>query len=382
MSNSDTTSPNRSGIARRLSRSVLFVLLALLLFLGIQSQWSPVQEASLAGATEMPELPDDAFRAWLSGEWQTTVNQRTNREFAWRSKLIRLINQARYSLWDEHTPQVITGTDGYLFEAAYRQSVCGEDFVGNDSIAHMIRSLDRFRNSLLERGKRLVIMIAPNKWRTLANKVNWNCEPKRSNYQTIVPELQARGYAVFDAIEVFEYEQSQDPAHPIHSKQGTHWSLFGAAISIDYLRYAFAQEGMTLPTVAFSEIEQSDHPRNTDRDLHDLMNIWVAAEKETLAYPRLSFSGDHRPRVCVIGDSYYWTYFTLGAHDGLFAMESKFFYYNKSIAGADPFDASQRLALNDDIRRAEIEASDAVLLVISEPSLRELGFGIQRLELL
>jgi len=54
-------------------------------------------------------------------------------------------------------------------------------------------------------------------------------------------------------------------------------------------------------------------------------------------------------------------------------MDSKYFYYNKSYFGED---LEQKAVLTDEIRLEEIEASDAVLLVISEPSLKWFGFGI------
>lgn len=329
------------------------------------------------GVTPQPALPEDQPNAWFDGRWQATVEHRVNRDFALRPALIRFINQVRYSLFDEHTPVITKGQNGYLFETAHRAPLCGQDLISQDSVMRLIRSLDDFRNRLLRKGKRLVIMIAPNKWRTLAKQVDCDCKPKWTNYQRIVPELQARGYAVFDAIDAFQYEQAAKPVHPLHSKQGTHWSHFGAAISADYLRYTFSQEGIQLPAVSFDSVEVVNQPRSTDKDLQELLNIMVEPEAEKLAYPILSFSGDYKPRVTVIGDSYYRIYYLLGLHQGLFAMESKYFYYNRSLIDTDVY---LHQPLNDSIRRTEIEASDAVLLVLSEPLLSELGFGIQSLE--
>lgn len=339
----------------------------------VQSLFHVIPQTPLAGAEHIPASQPLTWQSWSTGQWQINREQLSVKQFGFRPALVRLVNQLRYSFFDEHNAQITYGKDGTLFETAYQSTLCGEDFIGEEAIVQTIDSLDRFRNALIARGKRLVILVAPNKWRTLQEKVTLNCKPKMTNYEALIPSLRNRGYAIYDGIDLFQYDQQQGPAHPLHSKQGTHWSVFGAAISVDYLRFAFAEEGIRLPKVSFADVELSDEPRNTDKDLHDLLNIMLGPDDEELAYPNLAFSEGDRPNVVVIGDSYYWTYYYLGIHQGLFASESKFFYYNQSLVGTE---TDERIALTDDLRKQAIENADAVLLVMGESSLARFGFGI------
>lgn len=339
----------------------------------VQSLFHILPQTPLAGAEHVSSSKPLTWQSWSTGQWQDNCEQQSVKQFGFRPALVRLVNQLRYSLFDEHNAQITYGEDGTLFETAYQSSICGEDFMGEEAIEETITSVDHFRNALIAKGKGLVILVAPNKWRTLREKVVLDCKPKLTNYEALIPRLRNRGYAVYDAIDLFQYDYEQGPAHPLHSKQGTHWSVFGAAISVDYLRFAFAEEGIRLPKVSFSDLELSDEPRYTDKDLHDLLNIMMGPDNEELAYPKLAFSEGERPNVVVIGDSYYWTYYYLGIHQGLFAPESKFFYYNQSLVMTE---TDERIPLTDELRRQAIENADAVLLVMGEPSLARFGFGI------
>ena len=347
--------------------------MALFMLLLVQSAFHPIKVIQLAGAEHITELKGQKLDYWIDRTAQNSIEHQAKSSFGFRPALVRFMNQLRLTLLDEHNSNVLFGEDGYYFEEGYRFSVCGLDFIGEEAIDAKVDSLDHFRNQLLLEGKKLVILIAPNKWRTHRNKIDWECKPKMTNYEMIVDKLKHRGYSICDEIDLFRYERSQRPPHPLHSKQGTRWSIFGAALSADHLWMTFAQEGVNLPEFTIENEEIDSVPRNIDKDLHDLLNIMASPKKERLAYPEFKFNQAYKPRVTVIGDSYYQSYYYLGLHQGLFSMDSKYFYYNKSYYGEN---LEQKEALTDEIRRQEIEASDAVLLVMSEPSLKWLGYGI------
>lgn len=347
--------------------------MAFFVLLLVQSAFHPIREVRLAGAEHQIKFKGGNLDDWMDRTAQNSLEHQAKSSFGFRPALVRFMNQLRLTFLDEHNPNVVFGKEGYYFEEGYRASVCGLDFIGEEAIDAKVDSLDRFRNHLLLEGKKLVILIAPNKWRTHRKKIDWDCKPKTTNYEMFVDKLKHRGYSICDEIDLFQYEQSQRPPHPLHSKQGTHWSIFGAALSADHLWMTFAQEGVKLPEFRIDNEEVDSIPRNTDKDLHDLLNIMASPKKERLAYPEFKFNQSYKPRVTVIGDSYYQTYYYLGLHQGFFNMDSKYFYYNKSYYGEN---LEQREVLTDEVRRQEIEASDAVLLVISEPSLKWFGYGI------
>ncbi len=356
---------------------MFFSALAFLTLLLVQSAFHPIKEVKLSGAEHVSSVSDVQFTHWFDRSAQHSVEQTVKQNFGFRAAIVRMVNQLRFTFLDEHHPSVVFGKNGYYFEEGYRASVCGLDFIGEKAIDAKVDSLDHFRNKLLLEGKKLVILIAPNKWRTHKNKVDWQCKPKTTNYEMFVDKLKHRGYSICDEIDLFQYEQSLKPAYPLHSKQGTHWSIYGAALSAEHLWMAFAQEGISLSQFKMEREEIDSLPRNTDKDLHELLNIVAPPKKEVLAYPSFTFNEEYKPRVTVIGDSYYQSYYYLGLHQGLFSMDSKYFYYNKSMYSDN---LEEKVPLNDSIRRSEIAASDAVLLVMSEPSLKRFGFGVFELE--
>lgn len=339
----------------------------------LQTAFHPLKEVPLTGAEAIATVPNLTLNAWTERTFQEGIGNKLNLGFGFRPALVRLVNQLRFSLFTDHTPHIEVGKDGYYFESSYRASICGNDFIGTPAMEQKMDSLDAFRDALLRRGIPLVIMIAPNKWRTYSDKIEWDCEESVGNYHHLMPLLRRKGYVVCDMVDVFCYERELDTEFPLHSKQGTHWSVYGAAVSIDYLVMAFAEAGVALPGVIHGLPEVSDRLRFTDKDLHDLLNIMAPPKKERMAYPQPEFGQEAKPRVLVVGDSYYWNYYHLEAHEGLFAPESKFFYYNKTAVGND---LSVRRLLTPEMRQSELEAAEAVLLVMGEPSLARFGFGI------
>lgn len=338
-----------------------------------QTAFDLFPETPLHGYVPKLELPEASLAAWTEGEFQETIETRNRGHFGFRAPIVRFVNQIRYTFFGEHNEQVVVGTDGVLFEEAYRASVCGKDYIGDVEVSKNIKKIEAFYNELSKRGKKLVIMIAPNKWRTFHDLIDWDCKAKRSNYSKIIPVLRERGFAVCDLVDVFQYEHEQGTSFPLHSRQGTHWSVFGAASSVDYLRFSFAEQGITLPKAKIESTEESELPRGTDKDLHELLNLMQNPDQEKLGYPELAFSEGSKLRVLVVGDSYYWNYYDLGVHDGLFAPGSKFFYYNRTMVEFDP---GIRTEITPELRKRELNDSDVVLLVMSEPSLKKFGFGL------
>lgn len=347
-----------------------------LLTLWVQSAFHILPETPLTGYEPLPKADTLTLDGWSEGSWQQHMERAEAKTFGFRPAVVRLVNQLRYSFFNEHTDVLTRAEDGTLFENAYRNSVCGSDFIGDSLVEVRLDSLDHFQNYLASQGKKMVILITPNKWRTFSERVDWDCQTGMTNYEAFIPTIRHRGYAVCDAIDIFQYDQANEPEHALHSKQGTHWSIFGAALSLDYLSYAFAEEGIILPRVSFDTVEVVDEPRYTDKDLHDLLNVMLGPRDEELAYPKLSFSGGYKPKTLVIGDSYYWTYYYLGAHEGLFAPGSKFFYYNRDIYTDNSKD---RTPLTDDLRLQALDEAEVVLLVMSEPSLARFGYDAFRL---
>ncbi len=340
----------------------------------VQATVNIPKTAGLSGATAKKQVPDLNLSSWFSGEFQRAVAFNIDKKFGFRSPIVRFYNEIRYRLFNEFNSQVVQGSDGYLFEKGYRKSVCGLDFLGEEEIQLKVDSLETLRLSLEERGKKLLLLIPPNKWRAYQDKVDWDCKKtKETNYHVFCEKLYEQGFYLFDHMDYFNWEMESSP-YPMYTRQGTHWSVYGAATSGLSVVASFRSEGIDIPSISFDSIELGA-PRYSDKDLHNLLNLMSHPdnEKDSLAYPTLGFTGDQKPRVLVIGDSYYWTYLYLGLHKGLFHPESKYFYYNSTMFQQI---GDHGITVTPEIRASEIEESDVVLLVMCEPSLADFGYGL------
>lgn len=304
-------------------------------------------------------------------EYQDYLEQKASKRFGFRNWAVRAYNQVSYSLFGDHTTQVIEGEDGYLFESGYIHSICGKDFLGHDLVQSKVDSLVRFQQWLRDRDKALIVIIAPNKWRYHQDKVDRPCESiTERNYEAFIGALRKTDVTVMDWMIGFEHTQ---PKYPLFSRQGTHWSIYGASIAANALNKVMLRQELTDVELELESFQVTSQARNTDKDLHELLNVLEAPKAEELAYPSFSANGDQAPRALVVGDSYYWTFYYLGLHEKLFAPGSKFLYYNRTMVGATDQDRSP---LDDEVRKAELDQSDVVILVMSEPSLKWFGYGL------
>lgn len=368
----DTSSQNNSAIEKKnISKGVFLGLSAVILILLIQGVFHPFKTIELAGAEHYTERAPFTISNVESGEFQRTQERWYSKHFGFREWFVRGYNQCLYSVFGECTPQVIIGKDGYLFEASYASSIRGDDFVGNSRVQLQVDSLRQINTWLSAQGKHLVVMIAPNKWRYFKDKLpaEFQYPEAETNYSAYSKALRSSGIHFLDWVSGFDHLSA---GKPLMSKQGTHWSVFGASRVAHMLNGSLYKRGITEASVVVTKVESLAEPRFTDKDLHDLLNVLQKPSDEQLDYPTFELQGHGGPRALVIGDSYYWTFYYLNLHQLMWAPESKFFYYNKSLVSDDrnqqrPIEAKERIN--------ELEQSDVVLLLMGEGSLKYFGFG-------
>lgn len=349
------------------SKQLLVIILALFSLAAVQSLFHPFKTIPLAGAESIPDSKPFTADHWMSLDWQKRAEQRAKKTFGFRPHFVRFYNQVLFSFFDEINPQVIAKGDT-LFERGYLPAINGEDYLGDEQIVLKIDSLRQFQAALNKKGKELFIMLAPNKWRSFQA---YDSLGAKTNYDAFMNSFRKGGFNVIDCLAYFERHASTSP-YPLHSKQGTHWSIYGAYVSATLLQEQLNRHQIETPKMLIDSLEIAA-PRNTDKDLRDLLNVMLPPNKEQLAYPQLKFEGNTKPKALIIGDSYYWSYYYLGIHQGLFDAQSPFFYYNKSKVYND---VNTKEPLTDDQRQNALDSVDIVIFMMSEPSLKWFGYGV------
>lgn len=350
-----------------------FILTALLLIF-VQTVFEPFQKIPLAGAAPAYKEPELNVDSWFDGQYQKRTERKLTATFGFRENFIRVWNQLRYSLFNEVNPQVVIGADGYLFEAGYQKPLCGDDLLPQSKIEQKVDSLQMLSELLEQQGKQLYVFIAPNKWRFHAELAPKSCEwTDETNYTRFKSELEKSGVSTIDCIELFE-EWKADSEYALYAHQGTHWSIFGGWKAALELRNRLAADGFDLPKIEVSELEETSKPRNTDKDLQELLNVMQPPAEYPLAYPKLTAVKPSNTKAIIIGDSYYWTFIYLDLHEKLWADDSPFLYYNRSRV----LDYETKVEIDDAQRLQWLDEADVVIIMTHEPSLPKLGYGFQR----
>jgi hypothetical protein len=343
--------------------------LGLVLVFTLQSVFHPFKETKLSGAEPDIDVDSFSFHQFESGVWQNQITNYTEKKFGFRAIAVRVFNQFNHSLFGETGRFVIEGRDGYLFEKSYRPSVCGENFVGELSLSSKVDSIQILAEKLSKLNKELVLLLAPNKWRVMRDKIEWNCDSSETNYDVFKTLMADHSLVMLDANQLLGEFKSE---HPLYSKNGTHWSIFGSAMVAQEIQKLLVERGVSEGVLRVESLEISDEPKNTDRDLHDLQNLMERPTDLDLAYPSLKLDAKNKPRALVIGDSYFRSFYYTNAFPEMFSLESYFLYYNKTLFRQD-LEAGEAISVLE--FRTQLKMVDVIIIETNEDALPLVGWG-------
>lgn len=335
----------------------------------IQSIFEPFHPIPLSGEEWVQHAEELSLERIEDQSFQKEVDHWTTKKFGFRNLAVRLYNQLLYSVFNETTHFIELGDAGFLFEKVYRATVCGENLLDRAEVDKKLDSLDLFGALLSKRGQKLVFVITPNKYRFFSDKVESRCESNKTNYAYFKAGFDRADYTVFDFNELFPKMESSFPLMP---KSGTHWSLYGAFRAAQLIQDSLVKWGYAGAPLEISAIETDIHPRETDKDLHDLLNVITYAPTEELAYPFTDYYHEKKPRMLVVGDSFYETFYRIGVHSQVYHDDSKLLYYNKKLFAKDINNGESFDSQDLDIA---LNKTDVVMIVSNEDALKTLGWG-------
>ena len=335
----------------------------------VQSIFKPLHLIALSGEEWVPHIEDVSLEKIENQTFQKEVDHWTTKKFGFRELSVRFYNQLLYSLFDEVTYFIEIGREDYLFEKAYRSAICGEHTIEPEAVANKLDSMNLLNTLLEERGKKLIVVLAPNKYRFFSDKIDVNCVSSNTNYEMFKVGFDRGQYAFFNFIELFPKMKSEYPLMP---KSGTHWSLYGAYRSAMLVQDSLVQWGFAGAALEIGSLETDVNPRETDKDLHNLLNVMSYAPTEFLAYPKPDYKHDKKPRMLVVGDSFYETFYRTGIHSKVYHEDSKHLYYNKKMFGQD---GTIGHVFDREELQEELVLCDAIMIVSNEAALKTYAWG-------
>lgn len=350
-----------------------FTMLILLLPM-IQSNFGLMNIYPLAGDDNPEKDTTFSIRNYFSGVYQQKLNNHLASGFGFRSLLIRFHNQVDFWLFNKVNAQgVIAGKDQYLFETTYINAQLGKDFIGQDSINKRLAQLSMISDKLKVLNKQLILVIAPSKpsfYREYLPDVYAGSTTK-NNYTCLAKGIKTTTLNCIDFSAHFN-RLKHTSRYPLYPKHGNHWSTYGAYLAADsILKFIEWQRKADLPDLSVKSIAM-EQPKNDDKDIEYGINLLFKLKSFDLAYPEvvIDTAGKTKPRVLVIGDSFYWGLYHLGINRCF--QQSQFWYYNQAVY---PVTANKQVMVKDLNFNKEIAKYDVILLLSTESNSHNLGWG-------
>ncbi|PLX06143.1 MAG: hypothetical protein C0596_16800 [Marinilabiliales bacterium] len=276
-----------------------------------QRFWKLTNEGPLHGQTPFSNYPTFHLKDWNSGEYQKLVELFLKGNFGFRNTLLRWNNSFDYLVFNKANAQkVIVGKDSHLFFDYNIERYLGierQDTMVTDSLFVLTDSL---RNCLKTRGIEFLYVIAPSnayyysdKFPSQYNRV----EKKENDYDYYLKKFDEYDIEYVDFNKWF-LEIKDTVSIDLFPTHGTHYTYFSAVwVADSLLKYMETLKDIDIPEVVMQDV-YIDTMENYEHDLENLLNIGHSLENENVYHYNLSFNqeGKTKPKVLVVGDSFYW----------------------------------------------------------------------------
>lgn len=371
---------------------ILFSILAVLGFAPmLQEHFNIPSVEPLAGVTYPVEFPKYSWKSFHDGLYQRDLEKYIRYHYGYRPWSVRFYNQY---LWDfykkTYTGGVLTiGKEGWLYEPWYMEDYYhgGTYSQEKDSLTlanefnEEVFRLYQLQHLLEQNGTLLLVCQAPGKDLVYSEYLPDNTEPERPKI------LSGRDYCEtkFNELNINHinmeqwFLQMKDTARfNLFPQKGTHWSNLAAVYATDsILHYIEAKQGIHLNRLVIGE-PYIDKVRKPDNDLETLLNLMRPLKSLPLYYADVKVEPREdaiKPRIIVIGDSFYWNICNQIPLYSLFS-DQFYWYYNSTIYFDSLHHNTQELDLAEELLKA-----DVVLLLYSSVQLYKMfnGFPMQAL---
>lgn len=342
----------------------------------VQSHLNFFKVKDLKGFFVKVDDVDVNFEKWFSAEYQEGKEKYITENFGFRSTLVRIINQIRYSLFNKvKANEVVIGKENCFFSKIYLDSYTGKNFIGLAEIKRKSLLVKELQDKLGAVGKIYMPIIAPNKARFYSeylpdNTYKVNC----TNYEVFTYWFKKLGVKYIDFEDYF-LKAKKTTKYPLFSKYGIHWNSYGQTLAADSI-VKFLNVNFNLVTnqlVYKNNIVMSDSVSDADNDILDGMNLFVdQLEIYKSAYPVCTFEKktDKKPALLTIGDSFNYGIQRTNFQNEIFSNYMLLYYFKEVEPYTGDKDAFMKLNLKD-----EINKHDVILTLFTEQNFANYGCG-------
>ena len=364
----------KNNIQNKIKKLVFVTFIAVLFIPLVQQQFHLITEKPLLGFLKEEAFPEFSDSTLISGEFQEKFERAVTDNIGFHNSFVRTLNQLNYSIFNiSKAPFVTIGKNNYLFGISYINGYNGDDFVGKDNINLQIQKAKVVALELSKKHIDLLFAFAPGKGsyfpEYIPDKYLGNKSMDSTNYSCYI---RACSEAKLNFIDLRKYFLSikDTVQHPLFSQVGVHWSDYAAFIAIDTIAKKIEQIKKTKTRPFYiSRFEYLDTLKTQDRDIENLMNIYVTAPYKNMAYLKINFypaNSYKETKILTVADSYFEKIVHTNILDSVFPG-SEFWLYNNysiSVSPEETFDF-----------KSEIEKKDVVLLLATDATLGGFPYG-------
>lgn len=371
---------------KNLGKWLIFLLSAgLVLLLGIyypelQNRFPALQGRPLAGAFTVTRAPRLTLKNWLSRDFQNNVSNTLKEDPKIRPLFVRLKNEWLFRMFGTEAHDVLEmGRDGYLFDKTYIRASLGLDYKGDEFITEKATKLEQLHQYLKNKGKALILLMPPAKAGHIPEKIPAsydNIKPQTSNRQALIQACQQKNIPYLDCSHLITLEKQM--GWEMYPVTGLHWSHLGATWAADSLVGKIEELlPIRMPQMQFDSLTITNQLRSPDQEFGELLNLLRPYPYDSMAYPVIHYQSDSntdRPKVLILGDSYYRVMYDMGIQAGLFDQGSQYWHYFEQFI-APQHEGGVAVDKSPENIRKILDEMDVILYVASETNLHRIGFG-------
>ena len=293
----------------KIKHTLFYLAFAILLLpLAVQKLHFIKSSELKGGFKAAPNIPFSK-KEWLSGIYQEQKEKYWNDNIGLRPDMVRFIDQVDFSLFDIcHAAWTIKGKNDYLYQFPYVDAYFGRDFAGYEHIRTRCYQLKAIQDTLASLGKTLVLAYLPSKASSYPEYFpNDRISAKhQTNYEVYKQIGDSLGINQVD-LDIWFRSMKGKSEHPLFTKQGIHWTWYGALIGGDSLaRYMEQMTHITTPHPQLINFRRTTKLDAGDDDIARELNLMFPVTTEWADYPEIKeipYTG-RKINAIYIGDSY------------------------------------------------------------------------------
>jgi len=349
-------------------------LFLLLVFLPMfQFIFGPFKLSQLHGAYVLKVMPKLTTSSWYNQNFQDCTVYYLKHQSPFRGELIKLRNQLDYTFYKKINTILTLGKDNYIFDPFYIKARTGEDLLEKSVMDKKLSSVMNAKKVLDTLSVPILVCIAPNKANFYAEKLRNELPMTKHRNQTYYEKgLNKLGIHTINYDQLFLARKSNSN-YPLIPKYGAHWSTYGAYVAADILLSQLDSiNQQQTSSIQLDSVELTTNAKYSDDDFLPSLNLLEHWKSPQMAYPSLSFKVHKKVNALIISDSFFWNFYDLNIIQNCFTNNTEMWYYNKT-----KFDINRNEIgkTSDHISYKDLKNRDVIILLSTDPSLRDFGFG-------